>query len=141
VRRRSLSTIVTVVAVLGAGAGQTSAVTERIVSFLSPSRNIACILASQTSARCDIKAHTWRVGKPKGCIDLNYGDSLSVGLHGRGFVTCHGDTTFDRYRVLAYGHSVGAGPFTCSMASSGVTCSNRRTRHGFLLSRARIRLF
>jgi hypothetical protein len=121
-----------------------SAQADKLVSFLSPSRNIACILDSGSSfsdARCDIHKHTWKLGRPKGCVNLNYGDSLSVGLHGRGFVTCHGDTTFATYPVLGYGRSKSDGPFTCSSAVAGITCTNRRTHHGFLISRTRIKLF
>jgi hypothetical protein len=140
VRSKLIGSVVVATALLTPATAVSSL--ERIVSVQSPSHNIACILASRTDARCDIKAHTWHVGRPKGCVDLNYGDSLSVNTRGRVYVTCHGDTTFDpKAKVLAYGRSISDGPFTCASATSGITCRDRRTRHGFLISKARIRLF
>lgn len=36
--------------------------------------------------------------------------------------------------VLPYGQSVTAGPVTCTMRTSGVTCRSNRTGHGFVMA-------
>jgi hypothetical protein len=43
--------------------------------------------------------------------------------------------------VLAYGHSRSVGRFTCTSRTTGLTCRDRRSGHGFEVSRERQRLF
>ena len=43
--------------------------------------------------------------------------------------------------VLAYGKSRGFGRFTCTSRTTGLTCRDRRSGHGFAVSRERQRLF
>ncbi len=43
--------------------------------------------------------------------------------------------------VLPYGKTLIAGDFSCTTATSGVTCSNSRTHHGFRISQAELKLF
>ena len=66
-------------------------------AFQTPSRNIACVLASATAStpayvRCDIAQRTWKVPKkPKDCpLDYGNGVILEDGKHGQ--LTCAGDT-------------------------------------------------
>ncbi|MFG1798508.1 hypothetical protein [Nocardia sp. NPDC049149] len=44
-------------------------------------------------------------------------------------------------RVLPYGASITVGPFTCSSAENGVTCTNDSTGNGFQISREMNRTF
>ena len=61
---------------------------------------------------------------------------------GRGRFVCAGDTTLDpTARVLAYGTSTVVTGFRCASATSGMTCSSRRTGHGFFISVQRYRRF
>lgn len=46
-----------------------------------------------------------------------------------------------RYAVLSYGSSIRSGNFTCSSATSGVTCTNLKTHHGFIVSATRFRAY
>lgn len=60
-----------------------------------------------------------------------------MGLTGRPFVTCHGDTAIDpRSRVLRYGATWKKGGFVCTSKRAGLRCRNRGG-HGFFLSRRR----
>jgi hypothetical protein len=109
--------------------------------FQTPSHNIACALSHDFGARCDIKAHSWKnPPKPPDC-PTDWGSSVSVGRSGRAHINCHGDTTFGPNPVLAYGERLSLGPFSCLSRFSGVRCVNRRTGHGFALSRNHLRRF
>jgi hypothetical protein len=44
-------------------------------------------------------------------------------------------------RRLAYGTSTRFGIYTCTSRRSGLTCTNRRTRHGFTVSRQSQKVF
>jgi hypothetical protein len=112
----------------------------RLDFFQTPSHNIACELDRRSGARCDIKDHSWPNPPKPGNCPVDWGDSLSVG-HGQAHVTCHGDTTFGPNPVLPYGHSISVGAFSCTSTTSGVRCLNRRSGHGFFISRERKRLF
>ncbi len=104
--------------------------------FHSPSGNIGCGLAG-SGARCDIRSHTWHATrKPRNCR-TDWGFGLTVGRHGKGGFFCAGDTVLGLGRSLPYGRSLTRGLFTCTSRTDGVRCINRRTRHGFKLSRAR----
>lgn len=110
-------------------------------SFLTPSGNIGCYVLKD-SARCDVKARSWRApAKPRAC-DLEWGDAIGVGPQSRkaSFV-CHGDTARDpRARRLAYGRTIKVGPMRCTSRTDGVRCANA-LGHGFFVSRQSYRLF
>ena len=109
--------------------------------FHSPSRNIDCLVTSDY-ARCDIQRFTFTPPrKPAGCGE-DWGFSLSVKRTSRrGAFACVGDTIREPSApTLAYGRSVSVGGMRCTSRTDGVRCVNRR-RHGFLVARARFRLF
>ena len=54
---------------------------------------------------------------------------------------CAGDTTLGVGPELAYGQAIRRGRFRCRSRTDGMRCVNRRNRHGFFISRARVRLF
>jgi hypothetical protein len=78
--------------------------------------------------------------QPPTC-DVDFGHGVGVGRRGRGYVVCAGDTALHAGTPLAYGRSVSRGRYTCKSTKAGITCRNRRTSHGFFLSRQRYRLF
>ncbi|PFG15772.1 hypothetical protein ATK74_0292 [Propionicimonas paludicola] len=43
--------------------------------------------------------------------------------------------------VLPYGKTLTAGDFSCTPETSGVTCTNARTKHGFRISQSAVKLF
>lgn len=108
--------------------------------FESPSHNIGCVMFEQ-GARCDIRHHSWPLPKrPKSC-EFDYGGSLFVGVGGRGEYGCVSDSAMGAGATLPYGESIRKGRFVCTSEEVGVRCINRRNRHGFFLSRQKVRLF
>lgn len=110
------------------------------IGFHSPSGNIGCVM-DRSGVRCDIRDHDWPTPpKPKSC-ELDYGGGVFVGKHKRAGFICAGDTTLGIGKALPYGQSKHLGRFRCTSLESGMRCKNRRSGHGFLLSRERVRLF
>jgi hypothetical protein len=128
-----------VVVALGvfAGAGSASAAP---VSFHSPSGNIRCVIAPRVYTRCDITERDWRPPPNRTLCELDWGNTLEVGLRGRGYFGCVSDA-IEPGRVLAYGKSISRGRFRCRSRRSGMRCVNTRNGHGFALSRERVRRF
>jgi hypothetical protein len=121
--------------------GSATAARSRLVMFSAPSHNIGCAI-DLGFARCDVARRTWKPpAKPKRCM-LDWGQGMFVERTGRGAFICAGDTTLDpRGAVLAYGRSRSVGRFTCTSRKSGMTCRNRRSGHGFTISRSAYRAF
>ncbi len=109
--------------------------------FRSPTGNIGCFIDARLGARCDIAQHSWATPPHPSWCHEDYGQGLSLDRSGRASFVCAGDTALNIGPRLAYGRSITAGVFTCRSARSGMTCRNRRTGHGFSLSRARYRLW
>lgn len=110
-------------------------------SFLTPSRNIGCLIAAG-AVRCDILERTY--GDPPAPVDCqgDYGQSIAVDRKGIGRLVCATDTVIDMDApVLQYGTATTVDDFGCVSAQSGVTCYNLVTKHGFALSQAAPSLF
>lgn len=132
---RKLVLLAGIVAGLAAAAPASAA-----TSFHSPSGNIRCVIVGTSFTRCDITDHDWSPPpKPRSC-DFDWGDSLEVGLRGRGRFRCVSDAV-DSGRTLDYGKSIKRGRFRCRSRMSGIRCVNVRNGHGFALSRQRVRRF
>lgn len=112
--------------------------------FITPSRNIGCF-GDSTGVRCDIRVTSAKKPKkPKRCR-LDWGSAYEVNRKGRGHGLCVGDTALPdpnkREPVLKYGHTIRLGHgLKCTSKRTGLTCRNAG-RHGFTLSKTRIRLF
>jgi Family of unknown function (DUF6636) len=108
--------------------------------FHTPDGNIGCAMifgkdARGGEARCDIDEHTWPTPPtPKSC-ELDYGQGLAVGPHRKAAFVCAGDTVLHQGKVLPVGQAVKLGPYRCKSLAGAVRCLNRRTSHGFKLSR------
>jgi hypothetical protein len=133
VRRLWLATLLAVPLALPAGAG------AGIEFFRTPSKNIGCVYSSgPTYLRCDVLSGL--KPEPSGTCDLDW-TGLTMGLTGRAKPMCAGDTAYDAHsRILGYGKTWKRGGLTCVSRRTGLTCTNR-SRHGFVLSRRRWRLF
>ena len=112
-----------------------------IPGFRTPSGNIGCYYATaQTGVaahlRCDIRTGLKpKPPRPKGCVELEWGDSFEMAAKGRVVVTCHGDTVIDpKAGVLRYGKTWARGGFTCTSKLAGLRCKNR-SGHGFFMSK------
>lgn len=105
-------------------------------TFASPTGNITCAVAAW-GATCDVARMSWSLTT----ADLaSCGEAalagMSVSVDGTVGFDCRTDVLVpDPQRVLAYGQSVTVGPLTCSSASTGTTCRDRRNGHGFFVSR------
>ena len=132
-------------------------------AFATPSGRIVC-LVSIDSVRCDFVGadKSWQAAKPANC-ELDWGSSLYVTKTAGS--TCAGDTVIDtasadsdyvswrkpgdpivtvydlKLVALPYGSSLAAGTFRCDSASTGVTCKNSATGHGFTMSREAYSVF
>ena len=132
-------------------------------AFATPSGRIVCIIADK-SVRCDFISSdkAWTSPQPKAC-DLDWGDSLY--LTQTAGSTCHGDTLADSpaldsdfvgwrragdptvavdgltLAALPYGSSLLSGTLQCDSATTGVTCKNISTGHGFTMAREAYSIF
>ena len=130
---------------LAALAAATPALAEADFTFFqSPSGNIGCMVLTGDTAelRCDLHDLSPSFSHRPADCDLDWGDSFAIGADDRkGSPVCHGDTVFDPdAAVLDYGLTASFGPFTCTSAKTGMTCTNA-AGHGFSISRARQSVF
>lgn len=132
---RKLVLVAALLMALGAAAPASAA-----TFFHSPSGNIRCMIERTSFTRCDISDRDWSPpAKPKSC-EFDWGNSLLVGLRGRGHFICVSDAV-DRGRTLGYGQSIRRGRFRCRSRVTGMRCVNVRNGHGFALSRQRAQRF
>ncbi len=113
-----------------------------LTTFQTPSTNIGCVLAGG-AARCDIRSRSWSPpGRPASCPSVvDFGQGVEVGKSGSAAFVCAGDTALNPGgSVLAYGQDSRVGPFLCQSRTSGLTCMNTNTGHGFTLSLQRYSL-
>lgn len=113
-----------------------------LTTFQAPSTNIGCVLAGGT-ARCDIRSRSWSPpARPASCPSVvDFGQGVEVGKSGSAAFVCAGDTALNPGgSVLAYGQDSRVGPFLCQSRTSGLTCMNTNTGHGFTLSLQRYSL-
>jgi hypothetical protein len=132
-----MARIVALLVLLAAvGAADASAA---LIHFTTPSRNIGCI-GDKTRLRCDIVRTTVTAPpKPLTC-DFDWGNAFELLPRFVGHRLCVSDSALVGRRVLGYGKSLRIGPFLCTSRRIGLTCRSR-TKHGFFLSRDRIKLF
>jgi hypothetical protein len=114
-----------------------------VTTFESPSRNIGCVVLDGT-ARCDINHRDWSPPPhPASCSqEVDFGQGLEVNRSSAGAFVCAGDTAMDPGAPkLAYGSASVEGPFRCVSTTTGMTCTNTTTGHGFFISIQSYRLF
>jgi hypothetical protein len=112
-------------------------------TFRSPSANIGCMIIDGT-ARCDIRQRKWSPpARPSGCPNIvDFGQGLIVTRSGSGHFVCAGDTTLDpQAPPLVYSTGSRTDGFYCVSASSGMTCENTSTGHGFFIAIQGYRIF
>jgi len=96
------------------------------------------------TARCDINHRDWSPPPhPSSCPPVvDFGQGLEVGGTGSGQFVCAGDTAMDPSAAeLAYGSASVEGAFRCVSATTGMTCTNTATGHGFFISIQSYRMF
>ncbi len=117
--------------------------TVHLSTFRSPSGNIGCVLLDGT-ARCDISKRDWAPPpRPSSCPkEVDFGQGLEVEGSGAGRFVCAGDTALNPSATpLAYGSASRFGDFTCISRTTGMTCTEPATGHGFFISIQSYRTF
>lgn len=126
------------------------------VTWLSPSKNIACaIVLTGSFAKlwgCTVHDHSWTAPSAiPGDICYNSGEDCGSGIEatGDGKLRGRGEYVFESQRAsdggippaapiktLPYGHSVTADGVTCVSLATGMTCANTASGHNFTLSKS-----
>jgi hypothetical protein len=117
--------------------------TVHLSTFRSPTGTIGCVLLDGI-ARCDIAKRDWSPPpRPASCPNVvDFGQGLEVGHSGSGRFVCAGDTALDPTGTpLGYGTASQFGGFTCVSRSTGMTCTDPTTGHGFFISIQSYRAF
>ena len=114
--------------------------------FVTPTASIQCDIYGATSVTCFVHGHTWQAPpydeKGEGPCDADHAVEVQLGDQGPGATrtTCRSDS-LGAGSVLGYGHTLRVGVVSCRSATTGVTCRNTRTGHGFEVNRSRFRGF
>jgi hypothetical protein len=117
---------------LGSALALAAPAAAKVVDFQTPSKRIVCAyvtgIGERAFVRCDLRflndrAVVLEAGRKARKVKVT--DAVG-GPHSP---------------VLAYGRSRTFGRFTCTSRTAGLTCRDRRTDHGFEVSRERQRLF
>lgn len=130
---------------------------DSLAGFASPTGHIVCLMGSG-SVRCEFHGtKTWSAPWPDGC-ELDWDSALEVDDQVVG--VCAGDTIIEftqtgqstttwwrsggptvkisdaqmTLAVLPYGTALAVGHMRCDSASTGVTCRNLTTGHGFSMA-------
>ncbi len=117
-------------------------------AFATPTRNIGCYVYDE-GVRCDIRDRTWTPPPAPPDCHLDYGQGIELNVSptiaGRpagARLVCAGDTALDpTATVVPYGTAVQHGTIACDVESTGVTCTDSGSGHGFALSRDSYRIF
>ena len=109
-----------------------------VTYFETPSGNIRCFLTwyDARGVECSLVEKDFAdPPRPPGC-QTDWSPQFDLTTEAR-YGACRGDVTGEPTgRVLDYGARAVNGPISCLSQQSGLSCSNRRTGHGFELSRA-----
>ena len=118
-----------------------SAQQSGIDTFQTPSGNTQCLYdGSRKVLRCTVLNSTAKLTpKPADC-ELDWGSDVELNATGRPGGVCAGDTIAGQYRTVKYGVTWRRGPFSCTPATTGLTCRNL-SNHGFTISKAKQRFF
>jgi hypothetical protein len=139
-RRRRLLCLLVCASCLVFAATASSA--TRLPGFRSPSGNIACLLVSGPTLRCDIGHSNYSKTLQTQCMSRASIDwhGFELGRTTKGAVTCSGGILYNpgtqspAYVKLSYGKNWRQGAFTCQSRRDGVTCRNA-SGHGLFISR------
>jgi len=108
--------------------------TRTTAQFRTPSSNIACRMDPKDGVRCDINQRAYPVpARPSDC-QFDYGAGMILTATRAGF-SCISDTVLGRGQLVGYGTEVIVARYSCRVELIGVTCTDRVSGRGFLLSR------
>lgn len=108
----------------------------KVVTFASPSRNIACTIDG-AAATCAIAQFSYSPPAVPGCTGTS-GHEVQVTADGARWLCTQGAAPAragSGVDVLAYGQSIAVNGFTCTSAESGMTCLHDASGRSFSLAR------
>jgi hypothetical protein len=112
----------------------------KLTGFLSPSRNIGCMIGP-TGVGCNILERNWSPPPRPADCKWDY-ERIFVGPGEPAHFVCAGDSSYDATEPpLAYGEAITAGSIRCESATSGINCRDVASGHGFSVSREAFQLF
>jgi hypothetical protein len=136
--------VVAVVVAIALSAGGASG--ARLPGVKTPSRNISCFFIPDWPTEhgvllCSIRVALYRDGLQTSCADGPGLDwwGFTLPWSGKAQVFCAGGMTHDpldtlTFSVVRYGKTWHFAPFTCTLQTIGLTCTNT-SGHGVFLSR------
>lgn len=132
--------LITTAALLPLTVPAATAGADDLVTFISPSGNVGCVLDADY-ARCDIVDRDWNPPPRPADCEFDYGQGIGLAPGERAAFVCAGDTTLGGERVLGYGDSLTRGRLTCESSKNGIACRDTSSGRGFSLSREIYQLF
>ena len=103
-----------------------------IRSFRSPTGKLGCMFYSDADVPAQVRCE-WKGANDRALVL----DETHKGKRNR-----ISDTVFDpKAKPLAYGRSTKFGKLKCTSRTSGITCTSSKSRHGFMVSVDRQRVF
>ncbi|MDH3262941.1 MAG: hypothetical protein OEM24_02965 [Paracoccaceae bacterium] len=112
---------------------------QGLIEFMTPSQNIGCVFVPEGGTAVYVP----RDGGPELACDRVEPGYVSVVLGPEGppiVIEEPGEAPCCSGPVLDYGNSWSEGPFTCTSAHTGLTCT-REDGPGFSMARAKIEVF
>ena len=132
--------LITTAALLPLTAPAATAGADDLVTFISPSGNVGCILDTDY-ARCDIVDRDWNPPPRPADCEFDYGQGIGIASGEKAAFVCAGDTTLGGEKALAYGQSITRGQLRCDSSENGISCRDAGTGHGFSIARQVYQLF
>ncbi len=112
-----------------------------VKQFQTPSGNIGCAMGGGF-VRCDTIEYSWTLPPKPATCEFDWGGSVGVGRKDPASFLCVSDAAFDPDSpVLGYGEHISLHRFRCGSKEKGMRCVNRKSGHGFFVSRDEVRLF
>ncbi len=111
-----------------------------LVTFISPTGNVGCILDTDY-ARCDIVDREWNPPPRPADCEFDYGQGIGIAPGEKAAFVCAGDTALGGEKALAYGQSITRGQLRCDSSENGISCRDAGTGHGFSIARQVYQLF
>lgn len=114
--------------------------------FVSPTGDIICDIYGTTGMTCFVYGGSLTYPeydeKREGPCDADFSGEVHFDGKSPGTTatTCRSDA-LGGGPVLGYGHTLNVGQFSCTSATTGVTCRSTRTGHGFEVNKTRLRGF
>ena len=128
-RRITVALTLVATAVLAAVPAHASAALR---TFRSPSGNLGCMFYSDAQMPRTVRCE-WRGGNDR---------ALTLTERGKGKRIKITDTVLDpKAKVLAYGRTTKFGSLRCTSRTTGITCRSTRSKHGFMVSMQKQRVY